>query len=223
MSPRIGIVAAFPGELKPLVRGWDKRGHVFHGRIGNAPAMAVAGGMGAKSAAHACELLQQAGPVEALVSIGWAGSLSCGLQPPQAVGIREVMDAGSGESFVTANGEGQRLITLGRVADAQEKRRLAEQYQAALVDMEAAAVARVARSKNLAFYCFKGVSDGPNDRLPDFNRFTGPDGQFQTVAFSAYALVRPKHWKPLGTLAQNSRQAARQLALFVDGFFAGSR
>lgn len=223
MNGRIGIVAAFPGELKPLVRNWEKRGHVFHGRIGNAEAVALAGGMGGKAAAQACELLLAAGPVDALVSIGWAGSLSCGLKPPQAVGVREVIDAANGESFTTRNGEGQRVITLDRVADVQEKRRLAQQYQAALVDMEAAGVARIARSKNLAFYCFKGISDGPNDRLPNFNRFIAPDGQFQTAWFSAYALTHPRYWRPLGTLARNSREAAQQLVLFVDGFFAASR
>jgi adenosylhomocysteine nucleosidase len=222
MSGRIGIVAAFPGELKPLVRGWEKRGPVFHGRIGKADAVAVAGGMGSQAAAQACELLLGAGPVDAFVSIGWAGSLSCGLKPPQAVAVKEVIDAADGESFTTANGEGQRLITLDRVADVQEKHRLAQQYQAILVDMEAAAVARIARSKNLAFYCCKGVSDGPNDRLPNFNRFIGTDGEFKTAWFSAYALTHPQYWRPLGTLAQNSRQAAQHLALFVDGFFAAS-
>jgi adenosylhomocysteine nucleosidase len=109
------------------------------------------------------------------------------------------------------------------VADAQEKRRLAQQYQAVLVDMEAAAVARVARAQRLDFYCFKAVSDGPNDRLPDFNRFTSPDGQLRMPTFIAYAVMHPKYWGPLRALGRNSMEAARQLALFVDGFFAASQ
>jgi adenosylhomocysteine nucleosidase len=222
MSQRLGIVAAFPGELRPLVRGWEKHGDVFHGRLGTSEAVAVAVGMGANAATRACDLLLCEKP-DALVSVGWAGSLSCGLKPPQAVAVREAIDAATGETFGTVSREGQRLITLGRVADAQEKRRLAQQYQAVLVDMEAAAVARVARARRLDFYCFKAISDGPNDRLPDLNRFASPEGQLRMPAFIAYAATHPKYWGPLRALGRNSRQAAQELALFVDGFFAASQ
>ena len=222
MSGRLGIVAALPGEIKPLVRGWEKRGEVFHGRIGNTEAVAVALGMGASAASRSCDLLLRE-KADALVSLGWAGSLSCGLKPAQAVAVREVIDAATGEIFTTANQEGQRLITLDRVADAQEKRRLAQQYQAVLVDMEAAAVARIARANDLAFYCFKAVSDGPNDRLPDFNRFTGNNGEWCMTPFLFYVGTHPTFWGPLRTLARNSRQGAQKLALFVDGFFATSQ
>lgn len=222
MSQRLGIVAAFPGELKPLVRGWEKHGDVFRSRLGTSEAVAVALGMGANAATRACDLLLREKP-DALVSVGWAGSLSCGLKPPQAVAVREVIDAARGESFATASREGQRLITLDRVADAQEKRRLAQQYKAVLVDMEAAAVARVARAQQMEFYCFKAISDGPNDRVPDFSRFTSPDGQLRMPALLAYAVTHPKYWGPLRALGRNSRQAAQELALFVDGFFAASQ
>jgi adenosylhomocysteine nucleosidase len=222
MTRRLAIVAALPGELKPLVRGWQRQGEVFRARIGSSEAFAVALGMGASAAGRACDLLLREKP-DALVSMGWAGSLSCGLKPPQAVGVREVIDAATGESFPTGNPEGQRLITLGRVADAQEKRRLAQQYQAVLVDMEAAAAARVACSQGLAFYCFKGVSDGPNDRLPDFNRFVDAEGQLRMPTLIAYTATHPQYWGPLRTLGTNSRLAARELALFVDGFFAASQ
>jgi adenosylhomocysteine nucleosidase len=222
MTRRLAIVAALPGELKPLVRGWEKRGNVFHGRIGTSDAVAAAVGMGSNAATGGCNLLLRQKP-DTLVSLGWAGSLSCGLKPPQAVGVREVIDAATGESFPTGNPEGQRLITLGRVADAQEKRRLAQQYQAVLVDMEAAAVARIARANDLGFYSFKGISDGPNDRLPDFNRFVDAEGQLRMPALIAYAAIHPQYWGALRSLDKNSRQAARELALFVDGFFAASQ
>lgn len=222
MTRRIGIAAAFPGELKPLVRGWEKRGDLFYGHLGKRDALAIAGGIGAAAATRACEQLLSSGPLDAPVSIGWAGSLSCGLKPPQAVAVREAIDAATGESFVTSNGEGQCLITLDRVADSQEKRRLAQQYQAVLVDMEAAAAARIARTRNLSFYCFKAISDGPNDHLPDFNRFTSAEGRLRLPALMTYAVAHPKYWGPLRTLARNSRQAAQELALFVDGFFSAS-
>jgi adenosylhomocysteine nucleosidase len=38
-------------------------------------------------------------------------------------------------------------------------------YEAGLVDMEAAGVARLARCAAFPFYCIKGVSDGYSDQL----------------------------------------------------------
>lgn len=209
---RIGIVAAFPGELKPLVRGWERRDRVFVGAVGGIQAVAACCGMGSEAAANACELALNTAPLDALISVGWAGSLSCGLRPPHAVAVREVIDARSGERFSTENGEGQRLITLDHVASAEEKRRLAEAWQATLVDMEAAAVARLARARGLGFFCYKAVSDGPNDRLPDFNRFTGAKGQLRVPALALYAILHPQYWAALQRLGRNSRLAAEQLA-----------
>lgn len=212
---RIGIVAAFPGELKPLVRHWRRHDHTFRGHIGSIEVAAACSGMGAAAVARAVEHVLAPGNVDTLVSIGWAGSLSCGLRAPEAVAVREVIDDATGEHFLTASGEGQRLITLAHVADQKEKRQLAEKYQATLVDMEAAAVARMARERGLAFLCFKAVTDGPNDKLPDFNRFIGQDGQLHVPSLARWAALRPGHWGPLRRLGKNSSLAAQELARFI--------
>jgi len=209
---RIGIIAALPGELKPLVKGWQKRGQLYFGNIGETEYLAIAGGMGAEAATRACELVLAEGQLDALVSYGWSGALSCGLKPPAACVIAEVIDSRTNQQFRTASSEGQRLLTLDHVARPDEKRALAQKYQAPLVDMEAAAVARVAAARNIPFYCFKGISDGYNDNLPDFNRFLGSDGQLQMYAFVAYALLHPKYWSALLQLGRQSQDAARNLA-----------
>jgi adenosylhomocysteine nucleosidase len=220
---RIGIVAALPGEIRPLVRGW-KHGHdVFQGRIGEVEAVAACAGMGAAAVTGACESLLAAGKLDALVSIGWAGSLSCGLQAGQAYAVREVIDTASGERFMTDSAKGQRLITLDHVADAKEKRSLGISHQAVMVDMEAATVARLARAKKLGFDCFKAITDGPNDKLPDFNAFTGPTGQLRMPTLIGWALVHPQHWGALRRLGSSSREAAVALSNLVHGFFAGSQ
>ena len=224
---RIGIVAAFPGELAPLVRSWLKSGSIYTGRIGSREAVATCAGMGAASAMRACESLLSAAPpdkpIDTLVSIGWAGSLSCGLKPPDVCAVREVVDAATGERFAAASGSGQRLITLDHVADPPEKRLLAETWQSVLVDMEAAAVARFARAHNLGFLCFKAVTDGPSDRLPNFNRFTGPDGRLRLPALVVHALAHPQTWGPLRRLGKNSRLAAIELSQFLSRSLAASQ
>ena len=134
------------------------------------------------------------------------------MKPPAACVIAEVIDSRTNERFRTASNEGQRLLTLDHVARPDEKRALAQKYQAPLVDMEAAAVARVAAGRNTPFYCFKGISDGYNDNLPDFNRFLGTNGQLQMPALVTYALLHPKYWSPLRQLGRQSQAAARNLA-----------
>ena len=220
---RIGLVAALPGELAPLVRGWQKRGRLRLGRIGNHEAVATCAGMGAAAATRACQsLLDAGGPVDTLVSLGYAGSLSCAIKPPQACSIREVIEAGSGERFA-GNPEGELLVTLDRVAGPAEKRQLAERHQAVLVDMEAAAVARFARAHGLRFLCFKAVSDGPTDKLPDFNRFTGSDGQLRIPALAFWAATHPHSWSAFWRLGNNSHRAAAELAILVSRSLAASQ
>lgn len=219
---RIGLVAALPSELAPLVRGWERRGGLWFGRIGSHDAVATCAGMGAAAATRACESLLEAGSLSTLVSIGYAGSLSCGLRPPQACSICEVIDGQTSERFA-ANPEGQRLITFDRVAGRDEKRRLAEQHEAVLVDMEAAAVARFARDHHLRFLCFKAVSDGPNEKLPDFNRFTRPDGQLRLPALALWAATHPRYWGAFWRLGKNSRRAAAELAILVSRSCGGSQ
>jgi adenosylhomocysteine nucleosidase len=213
---RIAIIAALPGELKPLVRGWQPYGrNAWVGRIGDHEAIAVAGGMGAAAAERAVERVFAEGKPDALVSYGWAGALTCAVKPPAACVISEVVDAGSGERFATGNADGFRLITLDHVARGDEKRGLAEKYQSVIADMEAAAVARMAASRLVAFYCFKGISDGYNDRLPDFNRFIDGKGELRMTAFVAYAAVHPQYWPALQRLGKNSGGAAKALVDLV--------
>lgn len=212
---KIGIIAALPGELKPLVKGWQPHGKLYSGRIGETECIAIAGGMGAPAATRACEQILAEGGIEALVSYGWAGALSCGLKPPQAVAIHDIIDSKTSEHFVTDMPAGHRLVTLDHVARHEEKRQIAQEFQAPLVDMEAAAVARIAAAHHLAFYCFKGISDGANDKLPDFNRFLDKDSQLRMSSLVAYALLHPSYWKPLQRLGKQSQSAARNLESII--------
>ena len=211
----IALIAALPAELKPLVVGWERRNGVYHGRLGDRDAAAACAGMGAAAATRACASVLATGPIDTFISVGYAGSLSCGLQTGSAYAVREVIDAATGERFLCDYPQGQRLITLSSIAGPDEKRQLALKYQAVMVDMEAAAVARFARARNLGFCAFKSVTDGPSDKLPDFARFTGADGQLRLPALLAWAAVHPGSWSALRHLARNSNVAAQQLAFFV--------
>lgn len=212
---RIAIIAAFPGELKPLVGAngsWHRsQPNIWTGSIAGHEAIAIAGGIGAAAASRAVDQALSHSRPDALVSYGWAGAITCAVKPPDAFAISEVIDHCSGQRFATRSPEGLRLITLDHVAGPNEKRPLAEKHRAVLVDMEAAAVARLAVEHGIAFYCFKAISDGYTDRLPDMNAFI-EEGRLCMSSFLAYTALRPIYWPSLMRLGKNSTAAATRLA-----------
>jgi adenosylhomocysteine nucleosidase len=118
--------------------------------------------------------------------------------------------AGVGHPGFRAEGETW-LVTSPRVADAAEKRRLAAAYKGGLVDMEAAAIVRLAAMRGIPFGCIKGVSDSFTEDLPDFNRFISPEGQFQMVRLLFFVLPRPWHWPALIRMGENSKKASQAI------------
>src|SRR5579863_540752 len=177
---RVALIAAFPGELRPLVGSWPhskRNGVQFWARRSEEEEwIAACAGTGQDAATRAFAALEDGGPIDLVISLGWAGALRTELPGGSAYNVAGVIDARTGERFLCDAGAGDLwLVTNPTVADEWEKRRLANTYHAALVDMEAAALARLAAMHEIPFYCIKGVSDGVRARLPDFNRFLGVD------------------------------------------------
>jgi adenosylhomocysteine nucleosidase len=214
---RIAIIAAMPAELKPLTRDWKhERSNgvdLWRKLFGDGEWIAACAGAGVAAVTRAFVEIEKLGSVDKVISTGWAGALREEFAPGEACDISIVIDARTGERFIAASPPNDCwLVTNSRVADAQEKKRLASTYSASLVDMEAAGVARLARMRGIPFYCIKGISDGYIDQLPDFNRFISPDGQFKLVRFVVFALLRPWYWHALIRMGENSRKAARNIA-----------
>ncbi len=229
---RVAIIAAMPGELKPLVRGWphsSRNGIRFWAQRGGKEDweeewIAACAGAGQAAATRAFAGIEEGGPVDLIFSIGWAGALRAEIAAGSAHNVAGVIDVGTGERFHCEAGAGELwLVTIPKVADATEKRRLASAYRAALVDMEAAAVARLAAMRSIPFYCIKGVSDGLTDHLPDFNRFLSPGGQFRLARFTLFATLRPWYWPSLVRIGENSRQASQSIAESLLDFLDGQR
>jgi len=220
---RIGIIAALPGELKHLrmpgtrmpvasrsgidMWQWEQDAHEF---------VAVCAGMGAAAARRAFTAAEFAGSLDGVLSVGWAGALTADAKPGECYVVGEIVDGQTGERFVGLGDK--RLVTTAHVANADEKRRLAASYGASLVDMEAAAVARLAQMRGIPMWCFKAVSDGLGAELPDLNPFIDVDGKLKMVSFLAYVTVRPMYWRSLMELGKNSNEAAHNLANVVGAF-----
>jgi adenosylhomocysteine nucleosidase len=222
---RVAILAAFPGELSWLVKGWphsDRAGvHFWAQRNEEEEWIAACAGAGQPAVTRAFAALEDGGPIDLIFSIGWAGALRADLSAGSAHNVAGVIDTRTGERFrCDAESGNLWLVTTPRVADEKEKLRLASTYNAALVDMEAAAVARLAAMRGVPFYAIKGISDSLDAKLPDFNRFLTPGGRLQTGKLILYALLRPWHWSALIQMGENSKKAARSIAESFHSFLA---
>jgi adenosylhomocysteine nucleosidase len=214
---RVAIIAALPGELKPLVRGWPhgtRNGvHFWAQRDSEEEWIAACAGVGVPAATKAFAAIEDGGPIDLVFSVGWVGALTSEVEEGHAYNVAGVIDVRTGERFHCEAGAGDMwLVTSPRVADETEKRRLAGSYRAGLVDMEASGIARMASMRGIPFYCIKGVSDGARAHLPDLNRFLTTDGQFQLSRFILFAALRPWYWPALVRMGENSRRASANMA-----------
>jgi adenosylhomocysteine nucleosidase len=225
---RIGIIAAVPGELKPLVRGWTKmpvaRGSgiaMWQAEQNGDQMVAVCAGMGAAAARRAFIAAEYLGALDLVLSVGWAGGTRQDFPPGACYAVAEIVDMQTGERFAGLPGGSRfqmKLATSPCVVDSSEKRRLWDAYNAGLVDMEGATVARLAQMRGIPVICFKAVSDGVDSNLPDLNPFIDVHGQLRMGAFLAHIAARPLAWPRLALLGVDSSRAAKALARVVSAY-----
>jgi adenosylhomocysteine nucleosidase len=201
------IIAALPREVSGLVKGWERRqlaGHVVV--YTNGHAVIACAGMGVARAALAVEAAMAAMPVTALISVGLAGACDPKLRVGEIVRAGVAIDGGTGEKFSNSEFK-QVLVTEDAIANVSEKSRLHTLYGAAAVDMEATAVARLARESGLEFKAIKVISDEADFEVEGLSRFVTADGQFREGAFALYAAMRPALWGKVIALGRNGSKA----------------
>ncbi len=217
---RYAIVVAMEREIATLVEGWQ----VFLGNsqkfFEREDAIVVCGGLGPAAAKDAAEAVIARRSPEALVSAGYAGALTSTLMPGNLVTPAEVIDAQTGEHFATSQGSGILVSTSG-VASVNDKRVLAQQFSAEAIDMEAAAVARVAQAHGRDFVALKAISDELDFELPPMNRFISTKGEFQTGRFAFHAALHPSLWPAVRKLARNSQRASLTLCSALEHLIKG--
>jgi adenosylhomocysteine nucleosidase len=209
MKARPALIAALPREVSALVKGWDRRqvgaGVVVYTR-GNA--VVACAGMGAARVKLAVEAALAAMPVTDLISVGLAGACDPNYRAGEVVRAGVVIDERTGERFEFEELPGQVvLVSTQKIANVSEKARLYTAHGAAVVDMEAATVARLAKELGLGFRAIKAISDEADFEVEGLARFATAEGQFREGAFALYAALRPGMWAKVVTLGRNSGKA----------------
>lgn len=204
------------GEVRPAGLAAD---FSRFARIGAHEALIVANGAGWERAAAAVEAARSF-RADAIVSTGFCGALD------ESLGIADIIAAteitGSDRAFPCAPVEAPHrgvVASIDHVArTALEKRKL-RQTGAAVVEMEAAAVAAAAFAAGLPFYCIRAVTDlACEDMNNDFNQALRRDGHFDTMNILRGVLHCPAVRLPeLLRLRRRCVRAAKSLGEFIVG------
>lgn len=225
--PRPVFIAALPREIASLVaqKGWraiaTQLGRGIH-LYEHEDAVVACAGMGASRASLAVEAGLSQGDASELISVGWAGACDHALKVGAVVRPGIVIDARTGERFFICEPAETELpqivVTVASPASVIDKQRLALSYLASAVDMEAAAIARIARARGIAFDAIKAISDDADFEMPDLEEFSTARGQIRELAFGLHVALSPTLWKPVLTMAKGSKLAAERLRAEIEAY-----
>jgi len=221
---RLGIVAALPGEARPLAGCRVDAGGAWRSDGGVHLQLA---GIGPRRAAAAAERLL-AGGATALASWGSAGALAADLTAGALLLPRTVVAADGEVLAVDAAWQGRLLDRLAPhvpvatgplvevlavVANPADKASLRRRTDAVAVDMESVAVARCARRAGVPFVVVRAVVDGAATALPAV-AIAALDGlgRMRPVRLVAGLLREPRAWPALGRLRRSFRRCQATLA-----------
>jgi len=217
----VGVVVALAAEAQALVKRRYLMGVVEQAAPG---VRVLVCGMGPRAAGDAAATLAQGG-VAALAVFGVAGALDDGLASGALLTPAEVLDE-QGLRYTTDAAWRARLAArLGAAADErplltveaplltpQSKREAQRRFGASAVDMESAAVARIARARKLPLVVLRAVADGVDDSIPEplanaIDRYGRP----RTLAMTSALLRNPGLIPGLPRLAATMNRASGAL------------
>lgn len=231
---RIGIVVALREEDAAVRAAIDALPEEQRVRV-----KLARGGVGWKAADAAAMQLASVPGVKLLCSSGFSGALQEGLEagslvlaerilalPPTTASFasnkiekpmpvqdqaladaaRALKDAGF------AYRGGQIATSREPVLKSQDKRMLGLGLQSIAVDMEAAAVAQVARGRSLGVFALRSISDAVSEDLPaEIAGFLDENGQVKMGSVAKFAMKGPTNVTVLMKLKGNADKAAAAL------------
>lgn len=170
-------------------------------------------GMGAAAAARTAAELPQG--LRAIVAAGFCGALDPTLRVADLVVADEVIDEATGERFAAdpgllaaAPGRRGALVSAARLARTPADR---ARLSGTAVDMESAALARVAAGRGTPFLALRAVTDETRHRLPDFDRVMDAAGRLTPGAGLLHFARHPRELPALVRLGPAARAAGQSL------------
>ncbi|HUH94521.1 MAG TPA: hypothetical protein VL742_15430 [Casimicrobiaceae bacterium] len=225
LAEPLGIVVAMSMEARSLCPMPSRRA----GRTLVALDGLAISGLGAQRAAAAAERLV-AGGARRLVNIGVAGGLLAGLRPGDLIVPEAIVDAdepsttllpdaalrerivGALRSSLPVRG-GVLATTAQPVLSSQAKQALWRRLLAAAVDLEAAAIARVAARLGVPFAAIKSICDPVERSVPSLTLgLVHASGRISVRAMLSVLARGPSAWRALAAPARDYAAARTSLA-----------
>lgn len=154
-------------------------------------------GVGFRAATTAAAEAIEAGRPDLVLSAGTCGALRDGLGLGDVFSPSRVLSVLGDFELFQLKAPDAVLVSQDQVAVTKERKAALRFQGGDIVDMEAAAIAKVCEARNIPFACLKAVSDLAGEDLPlDFNRYRDADGKFQSTRialagiFQLPALIR---------------------------------
>jgi adenosylhomocysteine nucleosidase len=222
---RIGMLAAMPSELRPLVRklrlrhadeAIGRKAHV--GRLGRADITAAVTGMGTVAAAEAARRMLDAGDVDHIVVVGIAGGIDDSLAIGEVVVPKTVIDGVTGMEYRPdplgeTPSHGALHTSDEFIVDPERLTALRARGVVAL-DMESAAIGAVCQERGCPWSVFRAISDRSSDGLADDAVFhlARPDGSPNLPAVARLVARQPRRIVDLVRLGRDARVATQSAA-----------
>lgn len=228
----IGIVCALPIELGSFLDRCEKsRKYIANrftfrgGRYRGARIAVVESGMGFARAREATLQMVEAHTPNWLLSCGFSGALSADAAIGDIVIATSIRDMHGQELKIDVGMPadrhrhvGRTLVTDDVVRKVDDKKALAEQFDAIAVDMESLAVAQVGVETSTRFMSVRAISDDLSEDLPpEILSIIGSTGSMRVGAALGALWKRPSSAKDMWRLRENAMKAADSLAEFLDG------
>lgn len=224
-SMRIGILTALPIEARTISYRPIKIGET---RQINSRVVLHVSGVGEERARIGAKHLLEAG-VDGLVSWGCAGGLDSTVSSGSIVIPEKIVDQDYQEWMSDSHLHSPIIHRLSQefklhhgvlfhsrqvINSIAIKSQIAHQFQAMSVDMESAAIAKVAKQAGIAFTSVRAIADSAEISLPVWlNRTLHPDGKARPWIFWQELMRHPQSWRSMNHLRAGFAKAQSSLKL----------
>jgi len=244
MNETIAILGAVTEEIAGIKREINisdrvrlDKSEAWFGKYQGRNIVLVRTGVGRKRAQNATQQVIDKFNPEVIISMGYAGALTEGLNvgdmfvastifSPESDSNSFEMDDPKNLKWLelakkTPPPENVklkigRLITVDMVVHTPKaKKELGSRFRAEAVEMETLEIALLARVNKIAFISIRGISDAMNHELIDCSSFLGSDGELSKLRAGWYVLTHPKSLKNAFSLRSNTQIATQNLTDFI--------
>ena len=229
----LGLIFALPIEAHTFerrasdIKDFQGQGCViFEGRLSNRPIVWTISGVGQGAATRAAQLILDGHRPHTLISAGFAGALTSGLEHGTVVIPDRILNDHHECIYTLTLGDQipflaettrktTTLVTVDSIITSKEEKvQLRKDSNADLVDMESAAVAQIAQEADIPFLAVRAISDTSEETLPpEVSRLSQPQSPMHRFGAALAAITRrPRVVSDLWKLWVQGMSCSRTLA-----------